>query len=222
MARPPSVPEIGDFYSRIAFPYDYFAGSVIFDGIRREAVSMLDLRPDATVLDIGCGTGGNIPFIAEQLGPEGTYVGLDAAEGMLRRAAQRETASDAHLLQGDARDPPVEGGFDAILVTFVTGVLDDPAAAVKQWLSLLGPEGRLVLLDAAGRPDSSTPVDWGFRAFVRLAAPPGTRNRFDQSPHGMLIERVDGAHDALRREATVEAAATRWRGFVRLTAASRD
>ena len=220
MAEDSIIPEISRFYSKIARPYDLFAGSPLFTGLRADAVSALGLSPDDRVLEIGCGTGGNIPVLEEWLGPAGTYLGLDASRGMLRRAAGRNPRFQTSFVQADAGDPPLASRFDAILVTFVSGVLPDPGAAVEKWLSLLRPGGRLVLLDAAGRPDSSGPLDWGFDAFVRMAAPPGTRRRTERSPGAVLVDRVESTHETLAREGTLLESRERWFGFVRLGVAT--
>lgn len=220
MAEDSPIPEIGRFYSKIARPYDIFAGSPLFTGLRADAVSALTLSADDRLLEIGCGTGGNIPVLEEWVGPAGTYVGVDASRGMLRRAAARNPRFQTSFVQADASDPPLRSTFDAILVTFVSGVLPDPGEAVEEWLSLLRPGGRLVLLDAAGRPDSTGPLDRGFDAFVRMAAPPGTRRRTDGSPGSVLVDRVESAHETVAREGTLLDSRERWFGFVRLSVAT--
>lgn len=219
MREDPSVPTVSRFYTRIARLYDMFAASPIFAGLRAEAAKALDIGPGARVLEVGCGTGGNLPHLGPMLGPEGAYVGLDASQGMLAQARTRTVEPSVHLLQGDATSPPISGTFDGILVTFVSGVLGDPAAAVNQWLSLLGDEGRLVLLDAAGRRGVATPLEWGFRTFTYLAAPPSARAQYESSPNEVLIERVEAARNTLRTQGEPLMETDRWRGFVRLTVA---
>ena len=213
---------VGSFYSRIARPYDLFASSPLFEGLRRRAVAQLGLRPGDRMLDLGCGTGGNLPHADSRLGTSGTYVGIDASEGMLERARNRRSSARTHFLRGDASDPPVRDGFDGILVTFVNGVLQDPAAAVDEWISRLRPSGRLVLLDAAGRRGPMTPLEIGFRSFVVAVAPPGTRWQMERSPNEVLIDRVEAAHARLRESGTVVHESTHWQGFVRLSAATPD
>jgi SAM-dependent methyltransferase len=44
---------------------------------------------------------------------------------------------------GDARDPHVDGPVDAVASSLVLFFLPDPAAALRSWLSLLAPGGRL-------------------------------------------------------------------------------
>jgi len=216
--EPSDLSRIDAFYSKIARPYDVFASSVLFRGVRRRAIEQLELRPGDDLLEVGCGTGGNLPHVASQCGQEGTYIGIDASEGMLARARNRNTSIETHFVKADAANLPIQRTVDGILVTFVNGVLQDPASAVDGWLSLLRPDGRLVLLDAAGRSGPLTPLELGFRAFVVAAAPPGTAKRLDRSPNEVLMERVDAAHRELRETTDVVHEASYWRGFVRLTA----
>ncbi|MFB6154195.1 MAG: class I SAM-dependent methyltransferase [Halodesulfurarchaeum sp.] len=220
-----NVPDLADhdcverFYSAIADPYDRFASSQLFRGLRRRAVEALELDGDERVLEVGCGTGGNLPVLDRHLGADGHYVGIDLSDGMLRRAASRQPTVSTYLLRGDAETPPVRGPFDAILSTFVMGVLGDPGVAVERWLSLLHPDGRLVLLDAAGRRGVRSPLELGFRTFVILAAPPGTRSRRDTSANEALVSKVENAHRTLRKRGDPYHESTHWRGFVRLTGA---
>lgn len=214
--------DVGRFYSAIARPYDLFATSPIFASLRREAVAALDLSAGARVLDIGCGTGGNLPFVDRAVGGEGTYVGVDLSKGMLSKARARDPDVDVALLEADASDPPLGGTFDGIVVTFVNGVLPDPESAVASWVHRLRPGGRIVFLDAAGRRGRFSPLEWGFRTFVVLAAPPGTRRRSAGSPNEILIDRVETAHETLAAEASVARTWTRWRGFVRFAVASKE
>lgn len=219
MDRSDEGDRVWDFYSTIARPYDIFASSRIFASLRREAVDTLDLDPGDRILDVGCGTGGNLAPIDRALEGQGSYVGIDAAAGMLRQAKPRHADTEIALVQADAMDPPVTGKFDAVLVTFVNGVLENPATAVERWTDLVEPGGRIALLDAAARRGRSTPIDWGFETFVYLAAPPGTRKRHGRSVNEVLVERVTAAHDALEDQGEVITRERRWFGFVRLTTA---
>lgn len=51
----------------------------------------LELKPKRTFADIGCGPGFFTLEAARQMGPEATVWGLDVAEAMLERLAQRAT-----------------------------------------------------------------------------------------------------------------------------------
>ncbi|GGL35749.1 hypothetical protein GCM10009037_19220 [Halarchaeum grantii] len=185
------------FYDRWAYLYGPLVRSIPgVSGVRDAAVDALDVAAGDTVVDVGCGTGANLARLREHVGETGRVVGLDASRGMLARA--RRAGGNAALVRGDATRPPVGGGVDAVFASFVVGVLDDAAAAVRAWCDLLEPGNRLVLVEAttsahpAGR--LANPL---FRAFVRAGAP-GT-------PAGAartLDATVERAHAAARERAT--------------------
>lgn len=78
----------------IAQRYDRIAGLIgVFDRLfflpphlRRRAAARLNLKPGNRMLEIGCGTGRNFPFLREAVGPRGKVYGVDLSTGMLRRA----------------------------------------------------------------------------------------------------------------------------------------
>ena len=78
----------------IAQRYDRIAGLIgLFDhllflppDLRRRAAARLNLKQGDRVLEIGCGTGRNFPFLREAVGPAGEIYGVDLSRGMLRRA----------------------------------------------------------------------------------------------------------------------------------------
>lgn len=104
-------------------------------------------QPAGSVLDAGCGTGS----LAVLLGEAGHVVtGVDAAGEMVRRARAKAEAAGvrARFLRGDAADPPVgDRPFDAVLERHVVWTLPDPHRALRRWVSLLRPGGRLVLVE---------------------------------------------------------------------------
>ena len=53
---------------------------------RARAAQHLALRPGDRVLEIGCGTGRNFPYLREAVGPGGRVYGVDLSAGMLARA----------------------------------------------------------------------------------------------------------------------------------------
>jgi len=76
-------------YDRVAPAYDAAAWAFRPLGARRlqeQAVDLLDLHPGDTVVDLGCGTGVNLPALANAVGEHGHVVGVDLSSGMLVRA----------------------------------------------------------------------------------------------------------------------------------------
>ena len=205
------------FYSRWARLYDVVATAPGVGSWRARAVETLALSSGDTVVEMGCGTGANFSFLRERVGDAGRVVGIDVAPGMLDRARERIAAEgwdNVHAVRGDATQAPVESA-DAVLSTFLVGLLADPARAVRQWVSLLPADGRLTLLNAC-RSDRllARPLNLAFRLFVRLTAPDARSHR--QSPARRLEARWDQAREALRAETTDHVEAALGGGFVRL------
>jgi ubiquinone/menaquinone biosynthesis C-methylase UbiE len=93
------------------------------------------------VLDVGCGTGLLAARIGREL-PEADVVGCDFSRGMLARAT--ENASRASLVQGSASALPFrDASFDAIVSTEAFHWFPDQDAALREFLRLLVPKGRL-------------------------------------------------------------------------------
>ncbi len=163
--------DIAAFYGRWAHVYDRIATAPGVTRWRRAAANQV-ADPGDVVVEMGCGSGANLPFLRERVGPDGIVVGIDVTPPLLRRARKRGSEyENVAVLQGDATNPPV-GRPDAILATFVCGLLDDPASVVARWCDLLGEGGRIALLDATPTDRlSGQPFNPLFRAFVAAGSP---------------------------------------------------
>jgi len=163
------------FYTRWAGVYDLLASAAPGIGaVRRRAVDALALAPGDTVIEMGCGTGANLPYLREAVGPEGAVIGVDLAGGALGRARSRIDRAgweNVALVCGDATRPALRKA-DALLATFVVGMFDDPGSVLDRWCGLLGPGGRIALLNARrSTHPAAAPLNLAFRGVVRLAAP---------------------------------------------------
>lgn len=210
------------FYGRHARLYDRIATLPGVQRWRAAAADALDLAPGDTVVEFGCGSGANLPHLREAVGPRGTVVGVDFTRPLLAVAGERAPA--AHLVWGDATTPPVEA-VDAVLATFVCGLLEDPGAAVDDWCDLVRPGGRVALMDAT---TSSHPVgrlvNPAFRAFTRGTAPADSlpdavRTALSGEGASVLDERVADARAALVVRGTERRFETLGLGFVGLLSA---
>jgi len=148
--------EVRRGYGRTARGYDrrlrFWFGHVLrIEEQRVRAVEALGPLDGARVLDIGCGTGANLPLLVPRVGSSGRVVGLDYTQAMLDRARARVSEAGwggVELSQGDAVTlDAVEGPFDAILSTYCFGLLYDIERATDRAIDLLSPGGRLVILD---------------------------------------------------------------------------
>jgi arsenite methyltransferase len=120
---------------------------------RRELVrEALGAAPGERVLDVGCGPGFYVAELLEQVGPEGSVVGVDASEPMLAVAAKRcEGRDNVSFHLADATALPVDdGAFDAALSVQVFEYIADVGAALGELHRALRPGGRVLVWD----------VDW--------------------------------------------------------------
>jgi len=213
-----TVAETQSAYGRWARAYDWVCRLLPgLDGLRADAVAALDLAPGDTVVDLGCGTGANLPHLREAVGPTGTVVGVDLTPGMLTRAEQRVGGQgwrNVNLVVGDAARPPV-ADVDGVLGSFVVGMLPDPGAAVRAWLECLPPGGRVAVLEASrtDRP-GLRPLNRAFDRLVAAGAPGGGGT----APSRVLDERIDAARGALAAGSGLAVDDRRVAGFVRVLA----
>jgi ubiquinone/menaquinone biosynthesis C-methylase UbiE len=142
----------------IAERYDRIAGLIgLFDrllflppDLRRRAAACLNLKPGDRVLEIGCGTGRNFPFLREAVGPAGKIYGVDLSRGMLRRAralCRREHWRNVHLTQCDANEYIPCEPLDAILFSLCYNTMPHHRAVLRHAWKHLRPGGRIVIMD---------------------------------------------------------------------------
>lgn len=188
------------FYSRWAGVYDALSRHTPGIGrLRRRLVRALDAPRGGTVVEMGCGTGGNLPYLADAVGPAGTVLGIDVAPGALHTARRRiDARGDGHvaIVRGDATRPPVDGA-DAIVAAFVVGMFSEPRAVVDRWCDLVGSGGRIGLLHLARSEEAYGPLlNVGLRALV-LVSTPGKRRLATDDATALLDRRVTTGHDVL-------------------------
>jgi len=121
------------------------------DVVEAAIVDALAERPYHSVLDMGTGTGRMLQLlIGSRL--DVRAIGLDSSHSMLGVARANLERAEVHgvdLRQGDVYSPPVEPGFDLVVVHQVLHFLHDPARAVHEARRLLNPGGRLLIVDFA-------------------------------------------------------------------------
>jgi demethylmenaquinone methyltransferase/2-methoxy-6-polyprenyl-1,4-benzoquinol methylase len=161
--------EIARRYDRVARFYRFVEPLfLIHAGARRRAVAALDVSSGDSVLEIGCGTGRNFPYLTKAIGPSGRLIGVDASAGMLaeaRRLSRDHGWANVQLIIADASRFDFDQAVDAILFSLSYSVLPDPLPAAEAAWRRLRPGGRLVVMDA-GLPASR--LGRALRPVVRL------------------------------------------------------
>ena len=110
------------------------------------------------VVDLGCGTGTLSELVAEH-GHRVTGVDLSARMVDRARCKTRASGAAATFVVGDATAPPLpRASADVVLARHVIWALPDPLSALRRWVDLLRPRGRLVLVEGVWAP-ATRPAD---------------------------------------------------------------
>jgi SAM-dependent methyltransferase len=127
--------------------YDSMASGMekkVFAELRRKLVESAHGR----VLDVGAGTGANLPHYRSHQITE--LVLLDVDSGMLDRATQKAAglAMKIAFRIGSAEDLPFEDGvFDSVVFTLSLCTIPDPAQALREAKRVLTADGKLLVLE---------------------------------------------------------------------------
>ena len=166
-------------WDRRAATFDDETGHGLVSEEQRRAwldlLSRLAGSPPRRVLDVGCGTG----FLALRFAELGhTVTGIDLAQQMIDRARRKgEQANlqiDFRVGNAVATGSPDES-YDLVVGRHVIWNLPDPERAMREWLRVLRPDGRLVLIEGkwadndASELRDARPV-WRFGWAIRRAA----------------------------------------------------
>jgi ubiquinone/menaquinone biosynthesis C-methylase UbiE len=110
--------------------------------LRARSYQLLRLPPDATVVDVGCGTARAVAELAEHAAHA---IGVDLDPAML--AAARRRFPDIDVRTADATELPLDDGqAHGYRADKVYHVLADPHAALAEARRVLVPGGRIVLV----------------------------------------------------------------------------
>lgn len=112
---------------------------------RLAAIKELDLKQGDKVLDFGCGTGLNFPYISSCVGRETTIFGCDYSLAMLKQCIYPNAA----LCQMDNEFSCFKGStyFDKIISTYTLTTLNNLDQTVQDLHSLLKDTGVFVVSD---------------------------------------------------------------------------
>lgn len=149
------------WYQRMAAVYDAATlGDWFYRKARAAAVEALHVEPEGHVFDIFCGTGVNLPLLANRLGDHGHVRAVDGSEAMLTRARRRaERLGPPHAASFERLDLDTAEGTDALareveaarpghlLFTLGLSCLERWERLLTRLISAAPPGARLVILD---------------------------------------------------------------------------
>ena len=88
---------------------------------RFEALLDLGDFDGSRVLDVGCGFGDFLAFLADR-GYKPVYTGLDICEPMIERCIERFEAHEGRFLVGDVLDYPLDDAYDYVVASGLFGL----------------------------------------------------------------------------------------------------
>ncbi len=127
-------------YNRYSYIYDIVecpCELFSFRNYRKKIISPLQGK----VLEIGVGTGKNIPYYHKV-----DYTGIDFSTKMLAKAKKKYPKEK--LLEMDAQELKFkDNSFDYVLTTFVLCSIPDPVKALKEMKRVLKKDGKIIMLE---------------------------------------------------------------------------
>ncbi len=182
-------------YDRVAPWYRALSPLFLINPLmRRKAVAAMGLRPGDAALEVGVGSGRNLPYLLDAVGPSGSLVGVDLSAGMLaeaRKLLARRGAANVNLIESSAATVDYEREFDAVLFSLSYSAMPAdvrPQALDRAWAALC-PGGRLVVLDGGVSRSRLRPLLAPIaRQLVKLGpGDPTTRPWDDLARHGEVV-----------------------------------
>jgi ubiquinone/menaquinone biosynthesis C-methylase UbiE len=126
--------------------YDRMIASTEKAGLGAHRKALLDVA-SGDVLEIGGGTGANLPFYGDGVL---TLTVTEPERPMIRRLERRlqQDAPDALFLRAPAEDLPFEdASFDTVVSTLVLCTVDDQPRALRELWRVLRPGGSLLFIE---------------------------------------------------------------------------
>ena len=195
--------------------YDRMMAKTEQAGLREHRQALL-AGATGDVLEIGGGTGANLPYYGDGVR---TLTITEPEKPMLRRLERHveQRAPQAKLLRAPAEDLPFnDDSFDVVVSTLVLCTVDDQPRALRELHRVLRPGGKLLFIEhvrsddpkLARRQDRMLPINRARRPRLPLQPPharrhprSGLRGHRARARHAQARPEVRPAADRRRRDA---------------------
>ena len=111
----------------------------------QKAIDLLKLQPGQSVVDVGCGHGASLPFLAQRVG-KGRVSGIDPSPVMVGVAQKKARSKSVEIIRSEASDMPFDdGAFDAAMSVHTIYFWDNPIQELREIRRVVARNGHFVL-----------------------------------------------------------------------------
>ena len=131
-------------FHRLEDPYIYLPDEIF---------KRLNTQKSQAILDIGCGNGDILVYLAEH-GIKGIYTGIDISPGMLKEAeinAQKADTPMTFVVANAEMLPFSDASFDAVTAKFSLHCVENIPRAINEIYRVLKPGGKFVIVCRSNR-----------------------------------------------------------------------
>lgn len=144
--------QVQDHYDGMAKYYDAALLGYWITGVnrqRKKLVAQLGLREGDVVVDLGAGTGANVPGLINAVGQSGRIIEVDISQQMLNRGRAKsrdKNWSNVVFIREDVTEFNLPGETAAVIATFALEMVPEYHRVIERLAGQIGPGGRLGLL----------------------------------------------------------------------------
>jgi len=176
-----------DIYEKVMVPlwFDHWASSLL---------GLVSLKPGERVLDVACGTGVTTRIARREVGKNGHVTGLDINAGMLTKASELASDLDINWMQSDVVDTRIlSSTFNVIISQQGYQYFPDQAAALKEFLRILAPSGRIAMSTWDGHSDYTAALCNALEKFISIEIAEKQRSQRETPSATTLVEDLSDA-----------------------------
>lgn len=136
-------------WDRVAEKYDELIARHWFHFTQKRVLSLLNEPENQRLLDMGCGTGWAVRYLASLPRNSGEFYGVDISSRMIEIAEGNCAGHEnAHFYRADAAALPFEGDFfDSIVCTSSFHHYFSPSRVLDEVYRVLKPGGKVYIMD---------------------------------------------------------------------------